>query len=84
MPSFISSGTWNRLKEGGRKLPAEARGRSRLGPLDRLPGGPNHLQSALVASHVSSCQFSACLNFWYVGLMLHAGPLIHVSLNFVV
>jgi len=47
----------------------------------RLAGGPNHLQSPFVASHMSSCKFPACLNFWYVSLMLHVGTLIHVSLN---
>ena len=46
-----------------------------------LVGGPIHLQSSLVASHVSSYPFSTCLSFWYVGLALYVGPLIHTSLN---
>ena len=46
----------------------------------RRPTWPHRLQVSLVASHMSSCPCFTCLVFGYVGLMLHVGPLIHVSL----
>ena len=46
----------------------------------RLAVGPNHIQPSLVAFHMFSYPFSTCLSFWYVGLVLHVGSLIHVSL----
>ena len=47
----------------------------------RLPGGPHQPPLALAGRHVSPNHCSTCLDLWYVGLVLHVGPLIHVSLN---